>query len=196
MNICIFHFLSTEIFVSVLSELDKLAKFRCDLDVTVQQINDLRPPLQMTKSEVPIEEPHFTKSIERRLKLPASSMVHPRLWRLMVLNVPLICFNEPIGTHIIPAIFLLKDLIFFYCLSHTGMLQRLCEVLEYSELLDEASETKDPYERMVLIAAFAVSAYGSSHVRVGNPFTPLLGETYENVREDKGFKYISEKVNT
>ena len=77
------------------------------------------------------------------------------------------------------------------------MLQRLCEVLEYSELLDKASETEDPHERMVLIAAFAVSAYGSSHVRADHkPFSPLLGETYENVREDKGFKYISEQVHT
>ena len=75
------------------------------------------------------------------------------------------------------------------------MLQRLSEELEYSELLDKASETEDPYERMVLIAAFAVSAYGSSHVRAGHkPFNPLLGETYESVREDKGFKYISEQV--
>ena len=75
------------------------------------------------------------------------------------------------------------------------MLQRLSEELEYSELLDKASETEDPYERMVLIAAFAVSAYGSSHVRAGHkPFNPLLGETYECVREDKGFKYISEQV--
>ena len=64
MNICIFHFLSTEIFVSALSELDKLAKFRCDLDVTVQQINDLRTLLQMTKSGIPIEEPHVTKVID------------------------------------------------------------------------------------------------------------------------------------
>ena len=76
------------------------------------------------------------------------------------------------------------------------MLQRLCEVLEYIELLDKASETEDPCERMVLIAAFAVSAYGSSHLRVDKPFSPLLGETCENVREDKGFKYISEKVHT
>ena len=36
------------------------------------------------------------------------------------------------------------------------MLQRLSEELEYSELLDKASETEDPYERMVLIAAFIV----------------------------------------
>ena len=76
-----------------------------------------------------------------------------------------------------------------------GMLQRLCEELEYSELLDKASETEDVYERMVLVAAFAVSAYGSSHFRAAHkPFNPLLGETYECVREDKVFKYISEQV--
>ena len=28
-------------------------------------------------------------------------------------------------------------------------LQRLCEELEYSELLDKAAATDDPYERMV-----------------------------------------------
>lgn len=29
-------------------------------------------------------------------------------------------------------------------------LQHLCEEMEYSELLDKASETDDPYERMVI----------------------------------------------
>lgn len=29
-------------------------------------------------------------------------------------------------------------------------LQRMCEELEYSELLDKAAETEDPFERMVL----------------------------------------------
>lgn len=28
-------------------------------------------------------------------------------------------------------------------------LQRMCEELEYSELLDKAAETEDPFERMV-----------------------------------------------
>lgn len=31
-----------------------------------------------------------------------------------------------------------------------NLLQRLCEELEYSELLDTANHTEDPYERMVL----------------------------------------------
>ncbi|XP_077583813.1 oxysterol-binding protein-related protein 6 isoform X2 [Stigmatopora nigra] len=74
-------------------------------------------------------------------------------------------------------------------------LQRMCEELEYSELLDKASETEDPFERMVLVAAFAVSGYSSTYYRAGSkPFNPLLGETYECIREDKGFCFFSEQV--
>uniref|UniRef100_A0A671GBG3 Oxysterol-binding protein n=1 Tax=Rhinolophus ferrumequinum TaxID=59479 RepID=A0A671GBG3_RHIFE len=74
-------------------------------------------------------------------------------------------------------------------------LQHLCEEMEYSELLDKASETDDPYERMVLIAAFAVSGYCSTYFRAGSkPFNPVLGETYECIREDKGFRFFSEQV--
>lgn len=74
-------------------------------------------------------------------------------------------------------------------------LQRLCEELEYSELLDRAANTEDPYERMVQVAAFAVSAYASTLSRAGNkPFNPLLGETYECIREDRGFRFIAEQV--
>uniref|UniRef100_A0A8C7Y5E3 Oxysterol binding protein-like 6 n=1 Tax=Oryzias sinensis TaxID=183150 RepID=A0A8C7Y5E3_9TELE len=74
-------------------------------------------------------------------------------------------------------------------------LQRMCEELEYSELLDKAAETEDPFERMVLIAAFAVSGYSSTYYRAGSkPFNPLLGETYECIREDKGFCFFSEQV--
>ncbi|KAB0362464.1 hypothetical protein FD754_006620 [Muntiacus muntjak] len=74
-------------------------------------------------------------------------------------------------------------------------LQRLCEELEYSSLLDRASRTADPCERMVYIAAFAVSAYSSTYHRAGcKPFNPVLGETYECERPDRGFRFISEQV--
>uniref|UniRef100_A0A8D3DNT6 Oxysterol-binding protein n=1 Tax=Scophthalmus maximus TaxID=52904 RepID=A0A8D3DNT6_SCOMX len=74
-------------------------------------------------------------------------------------------------------------------------LQRMCEELEYSELLDKAAETEDPFERMALVAAFAVSGYSSTYFRAGSkPFNPLLGETYECIREDKGFCFLSEQV--
>ncbi|TRY88837.1 hypothetical protein DNTS_016927 [Danionella cerebrum] len=82
-------------------------------------------------------------------------------------------------------------------------LQHMCEELEYSELLDRAALTPDPYQRMesngsslqVLVAAFAVSGYSSTYYRAGSkPFNPLLGETYECIREDKGFCFFSEQV--
>ncbi|XP_035529161.1 oxysterol-binding protein-related protein 3 isoform X2 [Morone saxatilis] len=74
-------------------------------------------------------------------------------------------------------------------------LQRLCEELEYSELLDRAANTQDPFERMVYIATFVVSGYASSYYRTGGkPFNPLLGETYECDRPDKGFRFVAEQV--
>lgn len=45
------------------------------------------------------------------------------------------------------------------------------------------------------MAAFAVSAYASTFYRAGSkPFNPVLGETYECVRPDRGFRFISEQV--
>lgn len=118
----------------------------------------------------------------RRTKLPVPKpeVGDFNLWNLLCRNIGKdlskismpVTLNEPLNT-----------------------LQRLCEELEYSELLDKAAETQDPYERMVLIAAFAVSAYGSSYYRAAHkPFNPLLGETYECIREDRGFRFIAEQV--
>ncbi|KAF3704127.1 Oxysterol-binding protein-related protein 6 [Channa argus] len=105
-----------------------------------------------------------------------------------------------------------------------NLLQRLCEELEYSELLDTANNTLDPYQRMqrvsiaavvllcmelqkenktliklrrprVYIAAFAISGYSTATFRNRyKPFNPVLGETYECVRKDRGFRLISEQV--
>uniref|UniRef100_A0A3P9I717 Oxysterol-binding protein n=1 Tax=Oryzias latipes TaxID=8090 RepID=A0A3P9I717_ORYLA len=74
-------------------------------------------------------------------------------------------------------------------------LQRLCEELEYSNLLDIANQTQDPYQRMVFVATFAISAYTSTYCRAGSkPFNPVLGETYECDRPEKGFRFIAEQV--
>ncbi|XP_044193207.1 oxysterol-binding protein-related protein 7 isoform X1 [Thunnus albacares] len=76
-----------------------------------------------------------------------------------------------------------------------NLLQRLCEELEYSELLDTANNTSDPYQRMVYIAAFAISGYSTATFRNRyKPFNPVLGETYECIREDRAFRLISEQV--
>ena len=44
------------------------------------------------------------------------------------------------------------------------------------------------------MAAFAVSGYSSTAGRTVKPFNPLLGETYELVHAEKGFRAIVEKV--
>ncbi|RKP04941.1 Oxysterol-binding protein, partial [Thamnocephalis sphaerospora] len=76
-----------------------------------------------------------------------------------------------------------------------NLLQKLCEELEYSELLDRASEQEDSLDRIMYIAAFVVSGYAATQYRsTRKPFNPLHGETYECVRNDKGFRFLAEKV--
>ena len=72
-------------------------------------------------------------------------------------------------------------------------LQWLCEELEYSDLVDKAVSSFTPLERMSWVAAFAISGYSSTRARY-KPFNPLLGETYECVRKDKGFRFVGEQV--
>jgi len=76
-----------------------------------------------------------------------------------------------------------------------GLLQKLCEEMDYSDLLDHASQTDDAHLRLVYVSAFIVSTYSSNYYRTGRKnFNPLLGETYECIREDKGWKFIAEQV--
>lgn len=80
------------------------------------------------------------------------------------------------------------------------ILQKYAEQFEYSEMIDNALDgtyPEDSGELILRIAAFAVSNLSSFRKKVRStrkPFNPLLGETFELVREDKGFRLISEKV--
>jgi oxysterol-binding protein 1 len=76
----------------------------------------------------------------------------------------------------------------------TSLLQRVAEDMEYSDLLDFAADRADSMERMVYVAAFAASEYASTIGRVAKPFNPLLGETFEYVRPDKGYRFFVEQV--
>ncbi|NWY20408.1 OSBL7 protein, partial [Aphelocoma coerulescens] len=74
------------------------------------------------------------------------------------------------------------------------------EGLVGSGALEDTWVSWDLWERgrtrvCVYVAAFAVSAYASTYYRAGSkPFNPVLGETYECVRPDRGFRFISEQV--
>ncbi|KAK8516349.1 hypothetical protein V6N12_068956 [Hibiscus sabdariffa] len=122
--------------------------------------------------------------IERRKKLPdpVEKEKGVSLWSMIKDNVgkdlTRVClpvyFNEPISS-----------------------LQKCFEDLEYSYLLDRAFEygkEGNSLQRILNVAAFAVSAYASSEGRHCKPFNPLLGETYEADFPDKGVRFFSEKV--
>ncbi|XP_069689712.1 oxysterol-binding protein-related protein 1 isoform X2 [Periplaneta americana] len=73
-----------------------------------------------------------------------------------------------------------------------SFLQRMVEYMEYAHLLRRAAEETDPVGRMQYVAAFAVSALASNWERLGKPFNPLLGETYELERD--GYRVVCEQV--
>ncbi|RYP80572.1 hypothetical protein DL770_006174 [Monosporascus sp. CRB-9-2] len=76
----------------------------------------------------------------------------------------------------------------------TSLLYRTGEDMEYAELLDQAADRSDSIERMLYVAAFASSEFASTIGRVAKPFNPLLGETFEYARPDKGYRFFIEQV--
>jgi hypothetical protein len=79
-----------------------------------------------------------------------------------------------------------------------SLLQKISEQLEYSNLLDDAAkDSLTSMQRLLYVTAFAVSSLSSNRVKeraLRKPFNPMLGETFEMIREDKGFRFIAEKV--
>lgn len=77
-------------------------------------------------------------------------------------------------------------------------LQRFAEAVEYSTLLDDAAKKpRSSIERLIYVTAFAVSNLSSIRVKeraIRKPFNPMLGETFELVREDRGLRFLAEKV--
>ena len=65
---------------------------------------------------------------------------------------------------------------------------------ECRPVVQAAQEPAGSIERFLMVAAFAVSGYSSTAGRTSKPFNPLLGETYELVHAEKGFRAVVEKV--
>lgn len=67
-------------------------------------------------------------------------------------------------------------------------LQRLCEELEYSELLDRAADTQDPFERMVRrrIHSFSVRLSARSDHRSASNGFPLTEAVSWRIAEAEG----------
>ncbi|KAH7365710.1 hypothetical protein KP509_18G041900 [Ceratopteris richardii] len=75
-----------------------------------------------------------------------------------------------------------------------SVLQRCAEELQYSYLLEKASNHDDSIERLVWVSLFACATYHGSPHRDAKPFNPLLGETYEWQSVDGRLRFIAEQV--
>ncbi|GBG60555.1 hypothetical protein CBR_g8578 [Chara braunii] len=71
-------------------------------------------------------------------------------------------------------------------------LQKMAEIMEYSELLNQANMCEDPQLRLVYAVTWAVSVY-FAYQRAWKPFNPILGETYE-MEGHNGTRFIAEQV--
>lgn len=137
---------------------------------------------QKQKSSVILGEGSFNgyeDGVRKRLKLDEDDRPAISLWSVLKsmvgkdmtrMTLP-VTFNEP-----------------------TSLLQRVAEDLEYSDLLDTASNFEDSSLRMLYVAVFTASSYASTIKRVAKPFNPLLGETFEYSRPDKGYRFFTEQV--
>ncbi|KXT18517.1 hypothetical protein AC579_2231 [Pseudocercospora musae] len=121
----------------------------------------------------------YEDGIRKRLKIDADNRPKVSLWGVLKsmigkdmtkMTLP-VTFNEP-----------------------TSLLYRVVEDMEYTNLLNMAADRTDSTERLVYVAAFAASEYASTIGRVAKPFNPLLGETYEYVRPDQGYRFFIEQV--
>lgn len=79
-----------------------------------------------------------------------------------------------------------------------SLLQRFSEQMEYSTLLDDAAtKARTSADRLLYMCAFAISSLSPYRVKeraIRKPFNPMLGETFELVRADRGFRFLAEKI--
>ncbi|KAF4979382.1 hypothetical protein FZEAL_4423 [Fusarium zealandicum] len=121
----------------------------------------------------------YENGVRKKLKMDADDRPKISLWGILKsmigkdmtkMTLP-VSFNEP-----------------------TSFLFRAGEDMEYADLLDLAVERTDSMERLIYVAAFAASEFASTIGRVAKPFNPLLGETFEYVRPDKNYRFVTEQV--
>lgn len=124
-----------------------------------------------------------TQRVDRRINIPKLADQPPSALKLMTSRVgsDVSSLSAPAATN-----------------EPLSLLQRVAEDLEYAELLEQACfSSKSDGSRILRIAAFAMSTFSSYRHKERakrKPFNPMLGETYELVREDKLYRFVAEKV--
>jgi hypothetical protein len=144
--------------------------------VRFDSISSVFPPRSKSLAPLPL------RPVRRRTTVPAPTITPPSLIGFLRKNVgkDLSTISMPVSAN-----------------EPTSLLQRAAEQLEYSELLDNAASATDGVERLIYVTAFAIASLAGIRAKersIRKPFNPMLGETFELVREDKGFRCVSEKV--
>ena len=143
--------------------------------------SDLFPAKPKSLAPLPIAQ-----AVRRRTSIPPSTVLPPSLIAFVRKNVgkDLSTISMPVSAN-----------------EPTSLLQRLAEQLEYANLLDAAARQKSTTDRLLHVAAFAISQFSGGRAKeraIRKPFNPLLGETFELLRSDKetpgGFRLLVEKV--
>lgn len=147
-----------------------------DCQVTRDASSSLFPVKPKSVSPLPLD------AVTRRSKIAPPKVLPPSLISFLRKNVgkDLSTISMPVSAN-----------------EPTSLLQRAAEQLEYSQLLDRAASATDGVERLIYVTAFALSVLSNSRLKeraIRKPFNPMLGETFELVREDRGFRFIAEKV--
>ncbi|KAK5992373.1 Oxysterol-bindinghomolog C23H4.01c-like protein [Cladobotryum mycophilum] len=136
-----------------------------------------------SKSLVPLP---IDTLVKRRTAIPPATVLPPSLIAFVRKNVgkDLSTISMPVSAN-----------------EPTSLLQKFAEQLEYAHLLDEAVKQKSVTDRLLFVAAFAISQFSNGRAKeraIRKPFNPLLGETFELVRSNKevpgGFRLLVEKV--
>uniref|UniRef100_A0A8C7PR72 Oxysterol-binding protein n=1 Tax=Oncorhynchus mykiss TaxID=8022 RepID=A0A8C7PR72_ONCMY len=164
-----------------LSGFETVASHSFDEEGSVLFSSERSSPTNMSREDHHQDESQPNGIVRHRTSLPAPMFSRNDLSIWSILRK---CIGMELSKITMPVIFN----------EPLSFLQRLTEYMEHTYLIHQANASSDSIERMKCVAAFAVSAVASQWERTGKPFNPLLGETYELVREDLGFRLISEQV--
>ncbi|KAL2148369.1 hypothetical protein VTH82DRAFT_2289 [Thermothelomyces myriococcoides] len=128
----------------------------------------------------------ITEAVTRRKTIPPAKVAPPSLIAFVRKNVgkDLSTISMPVSAN-----------------EPISLLQRVAEQLEYAQLLDEAARQSQAHQRLLRVAAFAISQFSNGRAKeraIRKPFNPLLGETFELIRTENevpgGFRLLVEKV--
>ncbi len=142
---------------------------------------NLFPPKPKSLAPLPIAD-----GVQRRAAIPPSTVLPPSLIAFVRKNVgkDLSTISMPVSAN-----------------EPTSLLQRIAEQLEYAQLLNEAAAKARAEERLLYVAAFAISQFSGGRAKeraIRKPFNPLLGETFELLRTERelpgGMRVLVEKV--